>query len=271
MMYLQYHNWKGMGCSFVSQCEDPALPLHHRVSTGGTSEQVRVICVCPEMNFLCSLTVTIYRHCITEQKASQPKVSYLLLGKHLIFNSNLLCEVKCNFWTLGWESWPLQLLEAISCLFFSFIKAFKKFISGLWFADGSPKLSCLLFLLYSAKKLLSDSNIALCIVWISPHFYDSCSQGSLLPYLPCSCFFSPFFNSFACGIPTHPFNQSWTGLVYYISFSWKCMILCFLIYILYKYFNMVLSAFILEWPHMFYKIIFYCIFCSIYLNIFCLP
>lgn len=69
-----------------------------------------------------------------------------------------------------------------------------QFISGLlWLTDGSPKLSYLLFLVYSTKKFLTGSNLALFIVWISPHFCDSCSQGSLLPYLSCSCLSSSSF------------------------------------------------------------------------------
>lgn len=70
--------------------QQPASPLHRRVSTGGTSEHVR-----NELFML--LDCNNYRHFITEEEASQPNVSYLLLGKHLIFNNNLLCEVKCNF------------------------------------------------------------------------------------------------------------------------------------------------------------------------------
>lgn len=186
-----------MGCSCVSQCKDPAICIITS-SQGFCSwdqwESQSVLCM-PRNELFMFLDCNNYRHFITEEEVSQPTISYLLLGKHFIFNSNLLCEVKYNFWTLGSESWPLQSSEATSCISFAFIKALKKFTSDLlWFSDRSPKLSSLLFLLYSAKKLLTDSNIALCIVWISPHFYDSCSQGSLLPYLHCSCFvFLQFF------------------------------------------------------------------------------
>lgn len=85
------------------------------------------------------------------------------------FNSNLLCKVKSNFQKglLSQRAGPCTCRKppSISPLISS--KPWKSLLLILSaHTDGSPNLSSLLFLLLSAKKLLTDSETHKCTVWL---------------------------------------------------------------------------------------------------------